>query len=101
VVSNELRSEIIERLAEVPMDVSTLARCMELDVKYVSQQLRLLLKCSLVCMRSEGTHHWYEVSELVRVRVRGTVLRVRIKCAQGSQVVLQRVGGNRPKLLAS
>jgi DNA-binding transcriptional ArsR family regulator len=88
-ISNELRSEIIERLAIEPMDVSNLARCMELDVKYISHQLGLLLKCSLVRMRAQGTRHCYELGEVVKVSTRGPVLRIRIECAGGKRVVLQ------------
>lgn len=70
-LGQQTRLEIIEILAQAPRNVEAVARILKLEIKSVSQHLKVLEENGLVSARREGRYRWYSVScrEVVELAV--------------------------------
>lgn len=70
-LGQQTRLEIIEILAQAPRNVEAVARILKLEIKSVSQHLKVLEENGLVKARRDGRFRWYSVScrEVVELAV--------------------------------
>lgn len=84
------RSEIIQCLVNAEKSVSSIAGELELAMGTISHHLAILKRHALVSCRAIGLTRLYRLTDLVRARRRGPLLRLRIRCAAGETVILHR-----------
>ena|SRR5437870_4733890 len=96
-MGQEIRYEIIQRLALAPCNVSTLARMLELADSDVSEHLGALHEHGLVVFDRCGKEHIYRLSACVRVQIEEHTIVLTMAGRDGAEVHI-RVPMPKPRL---